>query len=74
MYFKIAVLKNFAITVKKFLLKMPAFLLKKRLQHRCFLRKSLRTAFFVEHLTVHSFYYFEILCDDRFFGRIWVQN
>ena len=31
----------------------PAFLLKKRLQHKCFLKKFLRTSFFVEHLTVH---------------------
>ena len=32
----------------------PAFLFKKTLQHRCFLKKILRTAFFVEHLTVFS--------------------
>ena len=31
----------------------PAFLLKKRLQHRCFLKKFWRIHFFVEHLTVH---------------------
>ena len=30
-----------------------AFLLKKILQHRCFLEKFLRTAFFVEYLTAH---------------------
>ena len=48
MFFKIAVLKNFAITVKKtpalnvllikFQAHRPAFLLKKRLQYRFFLR------------------------------------
>ena len=62
MFFKIAVLKNFTITVKKhlcwnvFLIKFqadrPAFLFKKRLKHSCFLKKSLRTAFFVEHIKV----------------------
>ena len=42
----------------------PAFLLKKRLQHRCFLKKFLRTAFFVEHLTVHyTFSKFYVMID-----------
>ena len=41
----------------------PAFLLKNRLQHRCFL-KYLRTAFFVEHLTVHyTFSKFYVIID-----------
>ena len=64
MFFKIAVLKYFAIILLRkhlcwsdFLIKLqayrPVFLLKERLQHRCFLEKFLRTAFFVEHLTVH---------------------
>ena len=63
MFFKVAAHKNSAITVKKtsvlerlFNIKLqaykPAFLFKKRLQHRCFLEKVLRTAFFAEHLTV----------------------
>ena len=65
MFFKIAVIKNFAILSRKhlccspFLLKLhawrPAFLLKKRLQHRCFAvntAKLWRLAFLVEHLTV----------------------
>ena len=41
----------------------PAFLLKNRLQHRCF-PKYLRTAFFVEHLTVHyTFSKFYVIID-----------
>ena len=63
-FLKIGVLKNFAIFTWKHLcwslyLKTleawwPATLLKKRLQHRCFLvniAKFLRTAFFIEHFT-----------------------
>ena len=58
MFFKIGVLKNFSMFAKKhlcsslFLIKLgpwrPAFLLKKRFQHRCFpvnIAKFLRTAF-----------------------------
>ena len=43
---------------------MPAFLLKERLQHRCFLKKFLTTAFFVEHLTIHyTFSKFYVMID-----------
>ena len=43
-----------------------AFLLKKKLQHKCFLKKLLRTAFFCR--TPHcSSYFFEILCNDIIF-------
>ena len=46
----------------------PAFSLKKRLQHGCFLKKFLKTAFFCR--TPHcSLNFFETLCDDRFFRR-----
>ena len=31
----------------------PGIFIKKRLQHRCFFKTFLRTAFFVEHLFVH---------------------
>ena len=83
MIFKIAALKNFAITVKKtpalecLFHKYPCpqacIFIKRRLQHRCFLKKFLRTAFFVEHLTVHyTFSKFYVMIE--FFGRLWVQN
>ena len=75
MFFKIGVLKNFSMFAKKhlcsslFLIKLgpwrPAFLLKKRFQHRCFpvnIAKFLRTAnsFLVEH-----FLFIILLRDDR---------
>ena len=42
----------------------PTFLLKKGLQYRCFLKKFLRTAFFVEHLTIHyTFSKFYVMID-----------
>ena len=72
MFFKIAVLKNFAITVKKtpelecFFNKFADLQVQHRLQHRCFLYKFLRTAFFCR--TTHCLLdFFEILCDDKIF-------
>ena len=70
MFFKTGVLKNFAIFTGKhlcwnhFLIKLqdwrPAFLFKKRLQHRCFsviTAKFLRTAFFPKfYLMIISYY------------------
>ena len=63
MFFKIAALRNFAVLSIKhlcwslFLIKLQAwrttFLLKRRLQHRCFpvnITKSLRTDFFIVYL------------------------
>ena len=83
MSFEIAPLKNFAITVKKIPLLQclynkfaglyPYIFVKKRLQHRCFLKKFLRTAFFVEHLTVH-YNFSKCYVMIEFFGRLWVQN
>ena len=83
MFFKIAVHKNFAITFKKtpvseclfnkFAGLSSCIFIKKSLQHRCFLKKFLRTAVFIEHLTVHhtfSKFYVKI----EFFGRVWVKN
>ena len=58
MFFKIGVLRNFAIFTGKqlcwslFLIKLQTFI-KKRLQHRCFpvnIAKFLRTLFFIAHL------------------------
>ena len=83
MIFKIAALKNFAITVKKtpalecLFHKYPCLqaciFIKRRLQHRCFLKKFLRTAFFVEHLTLHyTSSKFNVM--NEFFGGLWVQN
>ena len=83
MFFKIAVLKNFAITIKKtpvmeclfnkFAGLYACIFIKRRLQHRCFLKKFLRIAFFVEHLTVqYTFSKFYVMIE--FFGRFWVQN
>ena len=63
MFLKITVFKNYIITVKKTPVSYCVFnklrglqaciFIKRRLQHRCFLQKFLRTAFFVQHLTVH---------------------
>ena len=69
MFLKIAVLKNFGITVKKTPVLECLFnklagiyaciFIKRRLQDRCFLKKfstkifNFLTALFVEHLTVH---------------------
>ena len=51
----------------------PAFLPKRRHQHKCLLKKFLRTAFFVEHLTFHyTFSKFYVMIE--FFGRLWIQN
>ena len=67
--FKIAALKNFAITVKETpvlecLFNKVAFSLKKRLQHRFFLKKFLRTAFFLEHLAVrYAFLKFYVMIE-----------
>ena len=83
MFLKIAVLKNFAITVKKrpvleclfekFAGLQACISTKRRFQHWCFLKKFLRTALFVEHLTVHYiFSKFYVMIE--FFGRLWVQN
>ena len=83
MSFKIAVPKNFAVTAQKtlklgclfnkFAGLQASIFIKKRLQQRCFLKKFLRTAFFVEHLTVH--YTFSKFClMIEYFGRLWVQN
>ena len=82
MFFKIGVLKNFSMFAKKhlcsslFLIKLgpwrPAFLLKKRFQHRCFpvnIAKFLRTAFLWN--TFCSLYFYVMI---EFFGRLWVQN
>ena len=42
----------------------PAFLLKMRLQHRCFLNRFLRTVNFVEHLSTHyTFSKFYVMVD-----------
>ena len=46
---------------------MPAFSLK-RLQHRCFLEKFLKTAYFCR-TPQSSLYLFQILCDDRIFWK-----
>ena len=47
--------------------------MKKRLQHRCFLKKFLRTAFFCRILTVHyTFSKLYVMIEG--FGRLWVQN
>ena len=51
----------------------PVFLLKKKLQHKCFLKKFLRTAFSVEHLTVH-YNFSKLFVMIEFFGRLWAQN
>ena len=83
MFFKIAVLKNFAVTVKKtpvleclfdkFAGLQACIFTKRRLRHWCFLKKFLRTAFLVEHLTVHyTFSKFYVLI--KFFGRLCVHN
>ena len=51
MFFKISVLKNFAILLEP--LFVTCSFIKKRLQHRCFtldIAKFLRTASFIEHL------------------------
>ena len=80
MFVKIAALKNSTITVKKTpvlecLFKKCAGLhacifIKKGLQHRCFLKKFLRTDFLVEHFTVHyTFLKFYVMIE--FFGRLW---
>ena len=86
-FFKIAVLKILAILSRKylcwslFLIKLKtwrlAFLLKKRLQYRCFavnIVKFLRLDFFfVEHLTVHyTFPKFYVMI--KFFGHLRAQN
>ena len=83
MFFKIPVLKNFAMTVKKTPVLACLFnrfsglytwiFIKKRLLHRCFLKKILRTDFFVEHLAVHcNLSKFYVMIES--FGRLWVQN
>ena len=83
MFFKIAVLKNFSVTVKKtpvleclfdkFAGLQACIFTKRRLRHWCFLKKFLRTAFLVEHLTVHyTFSKFYVLI--KFFGRLCVHN
>ena len=86
MFFKINVLKSFAIfTVKYmclslFLIKFQAwrfvFFFKKRLQHRCFpvnIAKSLRTPFFYRTPLVHcTFRTFYVMIE--IFGRLWTQN
>ena len=74
MFFKIAVFKNFAILSRKhlsssvFLIKLkhnrPIFLFK-RLQHRRFLKKFLRTAFFRRPYC--SLNFFNVLRHDRTF-------
>ena len=75
------VLKNVLMFAKNlcsrlFLIKLgawrPAFLLKKRFQHRCFpvnIAKFLRTAFLWN--TFCSLYFYVMI---EFFGRLWVQN
>ena len=76
MFFKIGVLKNFSICARKllcfslFFIKLqawrPAFLLKKRFQHRCFpvnIAKFLRTVFLWN--TFCLLYFSEILFDDK---------
>ena len=72
MFFKIAVLKNFAVSQENtcvgvsFKLQRSAFLLEKRLQHRCFpvnVAKFLRTVFVIQHLLFIKL--LQNLCDDR---------
>ena len=83
MFFKTAVLKNFAILSRKhlywsvllihFQAYRPALLLKKRLQHMFFLMKFLRAAYFVKYIAVHyTFSTFYTMIE--FFGSLWVQN
>ena len=83
MFLKVAVLKSFENTIKKTLVLECIFnklaglnaciFIKKRCKHRCFLKKFLRTTFFVEHLTVHyTFLQFYVIIE--LFERLWVQN
>ena len=83
MSFKIAVLKNFEITVKKtsklgclfnkFAGLQVSIFIKKRPQHRCFLKKNFKNSYLCR--TPHCYYTFSnFYVMIEYFGRLWVQN
>ena len=83
MLFKIAALKNFAITVKKTPVLESLFnkfaglwactFIKRRLQHWCFLKKFLKNSFFCRTPS-WSLYFFKFFMIIEVFGRLWAEN